>query len=98
MGGVNTELTLSTGATGLVEKPKRSFTDVLEGFCNKGLKKKKRKSLFIYNIMQVWTGMCGKSERVHTKTHTYLRSDTGILGGLRDDREKGSQAIFDRLL
>lgn len=39
VGGVNTELTLSTGAAGLVEKPKRSFTEVLEGFCTKGLKK-----------------------------------------------------------
>lgn len=36
----------------------------------------------------------------HTDTHTYtyLRGDTGVLGGLRVYGEKGSQAIFDRLL
>lgn len=36
--GVNAELTLSAGADGLVEKPKRSFTDVLGGFCAKEFK------------------------------------------------------------
>lgn len=59
VGGVNTELTLSTGAAGLVEKPKRSFTEVLEGFCTKGLKKKKKICVYLH-LMQVWTDMWKK--------------------------------------
>lgn len=59
MGGVNTELTFSTGAAGLVRKPKRSFTDVLEGFCNKRLKKK---LIGVYpNLIQIWADMCQKA-------------------------------------
>lgn len=98
VGEVNAELTLSTRAAGLVEKPKRSFTDALEGFCTKGLKKR-RKSVFIHTSCRS-RQICAEkvSVQAHRDTHTYFRGDTGILGGLRVYSEKGSQAIFDRLL
>lgn len=100
MGGVDTELTLSTGAAGLVEKPKRSFTDALEGFCTKGLGKKKKKTCLStpHAGLDRWICVEKVSMRAHTDTHTYLRGDTRVLGGLRVYGEKGSQAIFDRLL
>lgn len=89
--GVNAQLTFSTGAAGLVEKPKRSFTDVLEGFCNKEFKKReKRICLSTPNAdLERYLSKC---------TRAYLRSGSGILGGLRVYSEKGSQTIFDRLL
>lgn len=59
------EPTFSTGADGLVEKPKRSFTDILEGFCCK-------KEILCLSTphTQIWTEAC---EKAHTQTHILER-------------------------
>lgn len=62
--GVNAQLTFSNGAAGLVEKPKRSFTDVLEGFCNKEFKKERKESVYPH-LMQIWRDTCQKGQ-MHT--------------------------------
>lgn len=78
-------LTFSTGAAGLAEKPRRSFTDTLEGFCTK---EEKIRNVYTH-LLQIWTSVREKALPRYHHIPERLRWSLGRAPSLKREGVRG---------